>query len=112
MAKNKLHATGAPLGIDGDSTPTTFSFQAGIPIDRADVVGSDNVQVAQSYAGNALKTTHWGHTRPCPRPMPNSALTWPPTVTAPAGGAISWYVDDPTTTPPAALRTEIYWPVK
>ncbi len=60
MAKNKLRPAGAPLGIDGEMTATTFTFQAGIPIAPADVSAGDNVQLAQSYAGKALKTTHVG----------------------------------------------------
>src|SRR5258707_15752879 len=42
MAKNKLHQAGAPLGIDidGEMTPGSYKFDAGIPVDRADVVGA------------------------------------------------------------------------
>lgn len=47
MAKNKLHMAGAPLGINGESTATAFTFEAGIPIDRADVTNDDNVRLAQ-----------------------------------------------------------------
>jgi hypothetical protein len=60
MAKNKLHPSGAPLGIDGEMTSTTYTFQAGMPIDRADVTATDSVRFTQSYAGKALKTTHTG----------------------------------------------------
>jgi hypothetical protein len=47
MAKDKLHMAGAPLGINGESTATAFTFEAGIPIDRADVTNDDNVRLAQ-----------------------------------------------------------------
>ena len=60
MAKNKLHQAGAPLGIDGEATASGYTFDAAIPVDRADVPSADGVRVMQSYAGNALKTTHVG----------------------------------------------------
>src|SRR5580692_227517 len=40
MAKNKLHQAGAPLGIDGESAPGSYKFDAGIPVDRSDAVNA------------------------------------------------------------------------
>ena len=112
MAKNKLHEAGAPLGIDDETTPGSYKFEAGIPVDRGDVPSADPVRVVQSYAGKALKTTHVGAYEGLSKTHEQLLAYAAAHGYKPNGPMFSWFVDDPRNTPVEKLRTEMYAPIE
>jgi effector-binding domain-containing protein len=112
MAKNKLKQNGAPFGIDGAVTATSFSFDAGIPVDRGDTKSADGVRVGESYAGKALKTVHVGAYETMNQTLDKLLAGAAAHGYARNGAPFYSYVDDPGKVPAAQVRTEIYVPVQ
>jgi effector-binding domain-containing protein len=112
MVKNKLMQNGAPFSIDAAQSPGSYSFDAGIPVNRGDAAGADDIRVDKSYAGNALKTVHTG-------PYAGLAVTHDKLLAylaahgyARHGDAFFRFVDDPGSTPEPQLHTEVYAPIE
>jgi effector-binding domain-containing protein len=112
MAKHKLHQKGAPLGIDGATTAASYSFDAGIPVDRGDIAGADGVRVAQSYSGLALKSIHIGPYDGLPKTYEKLGAYLAVHGYAQNGATFSSFIDDPASVPIETLRTEVYAPIK
>jgi effector-binding domain-containing protein len=112
IAKNKLHQKGAPLGIDGAMTPSSYAFEAAMPVDRGDVAGADGVRVAQSYAGMALKTIHVGPYDGLPKTYERLRAYMAVHNYTQNGATFSSFIDDPGIVPIETLRTEVYAPIK
>lgn len=112
MAANGLTQAAPPVGIEGENADGRYRFDAAIPIEGTVAELAEPMQMADSYAGRALRTVHIG-----PYPELQRSVDGLRAYAAARGMAANgrlWYsfVDDPTTVDPEQLRTEIYLPIK
>lgn len=116
ILKHKLQQRGAVQGIDHEMSPTSYAFEAAVPIampaNRSDIAAEGNVILKQSYVGKALNTTHIGPYDTLGQTYAKMAAYIAAQAYQLNGASFSKYIDDPTKTRPDALRTELYWPVK
>lgn len=112
MVKNKLKQNGAPFGIEGVITASSYSFDAGIPVDRGDSKSADEVRAGQSYAGKALKVVHVGSYETLNQSRDQLLASAAARGYTRNGAPFFSYVDDPGKVPAAQVRTEIYAPIK
>ncbi|MDB5988346.1 MAG: hypothetical protein JWR16_3399 [Nevskia sp.] len=111
-----LKQVAAPVSITRryDEVAKVYEFDAGIPVDRADasLPADGPAKLTKTYAGLALKVQHQG-------PYATLGKTYELIDAFKKAYGLqdngdSWeqYVDDPTTTPAAEVKTLIFVPVK
>jgi len=115
MKAHKLTRLGAPIAIYTRWDDAGCEFDAAIPVEKGPdgpIPPDAPVQVKQTYAGRVLKVVFKGPYTGMP--AINSKLTAYMAARGYESAGPPWdeYVSDPTTTPPAELKTNIYQPVK
>jgi effector-binding domain-containing protein len=121
MGSSGLKQAQAPIAVTRrwDAEAKVYDFDAGIPVDRADAQapatlnGKPNeVKIAQTYAGAALKVDHHGSYKELAKTY--ALIDEYKAAYALQDNGAPWeqYVSDPGKTPEAQLLTEIYVPVK
>jgi effector-binding domain-containing protein len=112
IGRNAVEVVGPPVSVYRDHTATSMTMDVGMPVtDRGLKLASGDIKAGTTPVGTALKALHVG---PYDRLRDTYSLI--NTELHRRGSrmpAMSWevYLDDPMTTPPAELRTEIYMPV-
>jgi effector-binding domain-containing protein len=112
MKQNGLAQAGPPLAITVKREDDKYAFRTGIPFAGAAPVMQVAVKLGKTPQGLALRVSHVG-----PRDTMNQIYARIDAYVrahrlVQAGGSWEVYLDDPLTTPPTAIRTDIYFPLK
>ena len=115
LGQHGIEVTGAPLSIYHGFSDSEAVFDVALPVTAADAdraAGHDDIKGGATPAGRALKAVHVGpydqladtYNRIMPY-MEREGLR-------PAGPCWEIYMNDPGSTPPDELVTEIYFPIE
>ena len=112
MAANGLAQAAAPIGIEGESTPDQYQFDAAIPVTGMVAELVPPLQTKPGYQGKTLRTVHVGAYTALADSV-DGIRAYAAARGLQTNGRL-WYsfVDDPTTVVEAELKTEIYLPIK
>lgn len=102
---------GAPFARYYNSDPKAFDTEAGIAF-TGTVKAPSGARVTSLPGGEAAKTVHIGSYETISSEYMRLADWLAKSGKKPGDGPWEVYVDDPDTTPPAHVKTEVYWPVE
>ncbi len=114
MGETGVAPAGPPLSIYYDFGAEEIKYGVAFPIAAADkqkLDGRDDVNVSETYAGGALKLVHVGPYDTLVESYNKMMAHLDSEGLAPSGPTWEVYMNDPATTPPADLITEIYFPL-
>jgi effector-binding domain-containing protein len=112
VASAGLNQTGQPLAISKAIGAERYEFDVGIPVDRADVATSGQVQFGQTWAGPALRVAHTGPYDAVASVYPKINAYLAVHQLAPGGRTWEQYMSDPASTPPNQILTYVFVPLK
>jgi len=115
MKKHKLTRLGPPIAIYTRVDDAGYGFDAAIPVatvPEKPIPEDSPVRIRASYAGKVLKVVVKGPYTGMPAVYSKLTAYMAARGYESAGAPWDEYLSDPTTTPPAELKTNIYQPVK